>query len=166
MGNELATAAEVMYGNPGGDAADLSAIDSTLESSGFGSITYQARSDGKHDFAKEIDRSRSAIAGAMHEMGFSQSSAQQIGGIVKEYWDNPRSKESAAKGFDAALGSLEKRWGDKFESNMAGAVELLGVLRRKDPSFGNFLASTGMQGDETLLRILGETARHRKATKK
>jgi len=158
--------AEKLYGLPGGEPGGLSEIRTALSSGGFESIAYQARFGGDHAFAKELDQSRDTLAGAMREVGFSRDAAGEIAGIVKQYFDKPRSKESAEKGFEAALESLEKKWGGDFEANMAGAVELLGTLRSKDPSFGNFLAHSGMQGDERLLRILGETARHRKATAK
>jgi hypothetical protein len=158
--------AEMLYGSPGGEPGGLSEIETALSSGGFESIAYQARFDGDHAFAKEVDQSRGVLAGSMRELGFSRDSASQIAGIVKTYFDKPRSKEAAEKGFETALEALEKRWGGDFEANMAGAVELLGTLRAKDPAFSNFLASTGMQGDERLLRILGEVARHRKATAK
>ncbi len=155
-----------LYGNPGGDPGGLSEIRTALSSGGFESIAYQARFGGDHAFAQELDKSRDTLAGAMRELGFSRDAAGEIGGIVKQYFDKPRSKESAGKGFETGLEQLEKKWGGEFEANLAGAVELLGTLRKKDPSFSNFLAHTGMQGDERLLQILGETARYRKATAK
>jgi hypothetical protein len=155
-----------LYGLPGGEPGGLSEIRTALSNGGFESIAYQARFGGDHAFAKELDQSRDTLAGVMREVGFSRDAAGEIAGIVKQYFDKPRSKESAEKGFETALEALQKRWGGDFEANLAGAVELLGTLRKKDPAFSNFLAATGAQNNERLLEILGETARHRKATAK
>lgn len=165
MGDEASTAT-ILYGNPGGESAGLGAIDTAL-SGGMEPVARQLRMDGDHDIAREMGGYRRELAGALHELGFSQASAQAFGSLVEEYWnkESPQDAEAAKANMDRTLEELAKEWkGRELEDNVAGALDLIRFLRSRSPGFAGFLDHTGMHNDARLLRILGGTAKYRRAT--
>ncbi len=165
-GENSASAAELMYGNPGGDPADGGFIDSTLEQGGYGKIAREARENGDLDFAKSVDSERRALAGTFRELGLSQNAAQEISALIGDHWDRPRDAEAKKKVLDSSFERLSREWKGNYESNFQGAQELLGVIQKAAPGFISFAHHTGLSSNEDFLRILGGIAKHRKATAK
>jgi hypothetical protein len=157
---------EILYSNPGGAPAELSAIDSSLERNGFGNVALQARLDGDVGLDKEVTEIRHGLATAMHELGFSNTAAREFAVLAGQYFDKPRDAEACEKNLDAALETLQREWKGDFKEKLDGAAAVMKILQNKVPGITGFLSHSGLRNDVDFLRILGGVAHHRKVTGK
>lgn len=115
----------------------------------------------QHELKEQLTSARDALKGVLTEYQPGNFATQEMISVVSEYSRSPRSDAAVQQEYETTRASLQRKWGDQYNTMVAGAQRVLNEVCRRVPGMADTLADSGVLNNERFIIHMANLAQKR-----